>query len=192
LEEMIEHFSLDAISKSASAFNTEKLNWLNEHYIKTLPAEEVAPFAKWHFDQQGIDCSNGPSLESVIAVQADRVTTLKELAEISQYFYSDFEEFDEKAAKKHLRVVAKEPLQAVKEALLAVDEWSPENIQAAINSTAEKLEVGMGKIGMPLRVAATGSGNSPSLDVTLKLMNKDKIAQRIDKALIYIANRENS
>lgn len=192
LEEMIEHFSLDAISKSASAFNTEKLNWLNEHYIKTLQAEEVAPFAKWHFDQQGIDCSNGPSLESVIAVQADRVTTLKELAEISQYFYSDFEEFDEKAAKKHLRVVAKEPLQAVKEALLTVDEWSSENIQAAINSTAEKLEVGMGKIGMPLRVAATGSGNSPSLDVTLNLMNKDKIAQRIDKALIYIANRENS
>ena len=192
LEEMIEHFSLDAISKSASAFNTEKLNWLNEHYIKTLPASDVAEYAKWHFEQQGIDCSNGPSLESIIAVQADRVTTLKELAEISQYFYSDFEDFDEKAAKKHLRVVAKEPLQAVKEALLTVEDWTPENIQAAINSTAEKLDVGMGKIGMPLRVAATGSGNSPSLDVTLNLMNKDKIAQRIDKALIYIANRENS
>jgi glutamyl-tRNA synthetase len=192
LEEMIEHFSLDAISKSASAFNTEKLNWLNEHYIKTLPASDVAEYAKWHFEQQGIDCSNGPSLESIIAVQADRVTTLKELAEISQYFYSDFEDFDEKAAKKHLRVVAKEPLQAVKEALLTVEDWTPENIQAAINSTAEKLDVGMGKIGMPLRVAATGSGNSPSLDVTLNLMNKDEIAQRIDKALIYIANRENS
>ncbi|AEP29512.1 glutamate--tRNA ligase [Brumicola nitratireducens] len=192
IEEMIEHFSLDSISKSASAFNTEKLNWLNEHYIKTLPASEVAPYAKWHFDQQGIDCSNGPSLESVIDIQADRVTTLKELASISTYFYADFEEFDEKAAKKHLRLVAKEPLEAVKEALLAVDEWSPENIQSAINATAEKLEVGMGKIGMPLRVAATGSGNSPSLDVTLNLMKKEQIAQRIDKALVYIANRENS
>jgi len=192
IEEMIEHFSLDSISKSASAFNTEKLNWLNEHYIKTLPPSEVAPYAKWHFDQQGIDCSNGPSLESIIEIQADRVTTLKELASISTYFYADFAEFDEKAAKKHLRVVAKEPLEAVKEALLAVDEWSPENIQSAINATAEKLEVGMGKIGMPLRVAATGSGNSPSLDVTLNLMKKEQIAQRIDKALIYIANRENS
>jgi len=190
IEEMIEHFSLDSISKSASAFNTEKLNWLNEHYIKTLPPSEVAPYAKWHFDQQGIDCSNGPSLESIIEIQADRVTTLKELASISTYFYADFAEFDEKAAKKHLRVVAKEPLEAVKEALLAVDEWSPENIQSAINATAEKLEVGMGKIGMPLRVAATGSGNSPSLDVTLNLMKKEQIAQRIDKALIYIANRE--
>jgi glutamyl-tRNA synthetase len=192
VEEMIEHFSLDSISKSASAFNTEKLNWLNEHYIKTLPVAEVAQYAKWHFDQQGIDCSNGPSLESVIAIQAERVTTLKELATISTYFYADFDAFDEKAAKKHLRVVAKEPLQEVREALLAVVDWSPENIQAAINATAEKLNVGMGKIGMPLRVAATGSGNSPALDVTLNLMNKDEVVQRIDKALIYITNRENS
>jgi glutamyl-tRNA synthetase len=192
VEEMIEHFSLDSISKSASAFNTEKLNWLNEHYIKTLPVAEVAQYAKWHFDQQGIDCSNGPSLESVIAIQAERVTTLKELATISTYFYADFDAFDEKAAKKHLRLVAKEPLQEVREALLAVVDWSPENIQAAINATAEKLNVGMGKIGMPLRVAATGSGNSPALDVTLNLMNKDEIVQRIDKALIYITNRENS
>jgi glutamyl-tRNA synthetase len=192
IEEMIEHFSLDSISKSASAFNTEKLNWLNEHYIKTLPPAEVAPYAKWHFDQQGIDCSNGPSLESVIEIQAERVTTLKELAAISTYFYTSFEDFDEKAAKKHLRVVAREPLQAVKEALLAVEDWSPENIKAAIDATAEKLDVGMGKIGMPLRVAATGSGNSPALDVTLNLMNKEEVAQRIDKALIYITNRENS
>jgi glutamyl-tRNA synthetase len=192
VEEMIEHFSLDSIGKSASAFNTEKLNWLNEHYIKTLPVAEVAQYAKWHFDQQGIDCSNGPSLESVIAIQAERVTTLKELATISTYFYADFDAFDEKAAKKHLRVVAKKPLQEVREALLAVVDWSPENIQAAINATAEKLNVGMGKIGMPLRVAATGSGNSPALDVTLNLMNKDEIVQRIDKALIYITNRENS
>jgi glutamyl-tRNA synthetase len=192
VEEMIEHFSLDSIGKSASAFNTEKLNWLNEHYIKTLPVAEVAQYAKWHFDQQGIDCSNGPSLESVIAIQAERVTTLKELATISTYFYADFDAFDEKAAKKHLRLVAKEPLQEVREALLAVVDWSPENIQAAINATAEKLNVGMGKIGMPLRVAATGSGNSPALDVTLNLMKKDEIVQRIDKALIYITNRENS
>jgi glutamyl-tRNA synthetase len=192
IEEMIEHFSLDSISKSASAFNTEKLNWLNEHYIKTLPPTEVAPYAKWHFDQQGIDCSNGPSLESVIEIQAERVTTLKELAAISTYFYTSFEDFDEKAAKKHLRVVAREPLQTVKEALIAIEDWCPENIKAAIDATAEKLDVGMGKIGMPLRVAATGSGNSPALDVTLNLMNKEEVVQRIDKALIYITNRENS
>ncbi|MBF7073158.1 glutamate--tRNA ligase [Glaciecola sp. MH2013] len=192
VEEMIEHFSLDSISKSASAFNTEKLNWLNEHYIKTLPASEVAEYAQWHFDEQGIDTSVGPALESVIAVQAERVTTLKELAAISSYFYSDYDSFDEKAAKKHLRPVAKTALETIKKNLMNIAQWNPESIQACINDTAEELEVGMGKIGMPLRVAVTGGGNSPSLDITLNLMNKEQVAQRIDKALIYIANRENS
>ena len=75
---------------------------------------------------------------------------------------------------------------------MAIEAWEPENIQAAINATAEELEVGMGKVGMPLRVATTGSGNSPSLDVTLNLLSKEKVGERIDKALTFIANRENS
>jgi glutamyl-tRNA synthetase len=192
LDEMIELFSLDAIGQSASAFNTEKLIWLNQHYIKSLPASEVATHLKWHFDGLDIDLTAGPALESVIAIQADRVKTLKELAEISTYFYQDYEEFDANAAKKHLRPVARGPLERVKEKLMAIEAWEPENIQAAINATAEELEVGMGKVGMPLRVATTGSGNSPSLDVTLNLLSKEKVGERIDKALTFIANRENS
>ena len=112
-EEMIELFSLDAIGQSASAFNTDKLIWLNQHYIKELPVSEVLPYALWHFEQQGIDVTDGPNLEDVITVQADRVKTLKEMAEISRYFYHEYEAFDEKAAKKHLRPVAQEPLEAV-------------------------------------------------------------------------------
>jgi glutamyl-tRNA synthetase len=120
------------------------------------------------------------------------VKTLKELAEISTYFYQDYDEFDANAAKKHLRPVARGPLELVKDKLLALEEWTPASIQAAINATAEELEVGMGKVGMPLRVASTGSGNSPSLDVTLNLLSKEKVGERIDKALTFIANRENS
>jgi len=109
VDEMIEKFSLDAIGQSASAFNTEKLIWLNQHYIKSLPASEVATHAKWHFDALNVDLTAGPALESVIAIQADRVKTLKELAEISTYFYQDYDEFDANAAKKHLRPVARGP-----------------------------------------------------------------------------------
>lgn len=192
VEEMIDKFSLDAIGQSASAFNTEKLIWLNQHYIKSLPATEVAQHAQWHFQQQGIDTTNGPALEQVIAIQADRVKTLKEMAQISRYFYEDYKDFDEKAAKKHLRPVAKEALLLVKEKLQAIENWTAEAIGLAINQTAEQLGVGMGKVGMPLRVAVTGSGNSPSLDVTLALLNSEQVASRIDEALKYIANRENS
>ena len=192
VDEMIALFSLDHISKSASAFNTEKLIWLNQHYIKTMPASEVADYAKWHFDEQNINIENGPALSDVISVQAERVDTLKHLANISRYFYEEFEEFDEAAAKKHLRPVAKENLLAVQASLEALDAWTAENISRAINETAEDLGVGMGKIGMPLRVAATGGGNSPALDITLALLSQTQVVQRINKAIEFIINRENS
>ena len=191
-QEMIELFTLDAIGQSASAFNTDKLIWLNQHYMKTLPVAEVAEHAKWHFAEQNIDTTQGPALEDVIKVQADRVKTLKEMAQISRYFYEDYEAFDEKAAKKHLRPVAKQALQVVQSKLSALSEWNAEAIHDAINQTAEELEIGMGKVGMPLRVAVTGGGNSPSLDLTLNLLKPAQIEQRINKALEYIANRENS
>lgn len=190
--EMIEHFSLANISKSASAFNTDKLIWLNQHYMKTMPGDEVGEALAWHFAQMDINTEQGPALSAIVEIQADRVKTLKEMAEISTYFYQDFAEFDANAAKKHLRPVAKEALVMVKDNLLALTEWTSQSIQAAINETAETLEVGMGKVGMPLRVAATGSGNSPSLDVTLVLLDQVKIGERIDKALEFIAIRENS
>lgn len=190
LDEMKSLFTLEAVSKSASAFNTEKLNWLNQHYIKNMAPSEVAEYLQWHMDDQGIDVSNGPSLEALIKIQGDRVKTLKEMVQISRYFYQEYDEFDENAAKKHLRPVAKAPLQTAKEKLAALTEWHAEAIQSAITATAEELDVGMGKVGMPLRVAVTGSGNSPSLDVTLELIKKEKVLARIDRALEFIAARE--
>ena len=163
---------------------------MNQQYMKMLPAEEVAEHLAWHFENMGIDVSKGPDLASIVEIQAERVKTLKEMAEISPYFYRDFEELDEKAAKKHLRPVAKEALALVKEKLNSVSTWQATDIQAAINATAEELEVGMGKVGMPLRVAVTGGGNSPSLDVTLELIDKDKVVERIENAIQYIEQRE--
>ena len=188
-EEMIELFDLKDCNRAPSGFNTDKLIWVNQHYMKTLDPEYVAEHLAWHMKAQDINTDNGPVLAEVVKVQADRVKTLKEMAEISTYFYQDFTEFDAKAAKKHLRGVAKEPLALVKAKLAELAEWSSEAIHAAINATAEELEVGMGKVGMPLRVAATGGGNSPSLDVTLALLDKNKVLARIDQALVVVEER---
>lgn len=190
LAEMIEHFSLDAVNKAASAFNTEKLNWLNQHYMKTQPASEVAGYLAWHFADQGIDYRTGPSLEQIIAVQADRVKTLKEMAAISRYFFEEYADFDEDAAKKHLRPVAAEALELVRNKLAALSRWDAEGIHAAIAATCAQLNIGMGKVGMPLRVAVTGGGNSPSLDSTLALLSQTQVVARIDRALSYIQARQ--
>ncbi|MCE9838899.1 glutamate--tRNA ligase [Proteus sp. G2618] len=190
IDEMIEHFTLEAISKSASAFNTDKLLWLNHHYINTLPAEKVAVHLDWHVKQQNIDTSNGPSLVELIKLLGERCKTLKEMAESCHYFYIDFDTFEETAAKKHLRPVARQPLEVVRDKLSAITEWTAENVHQAIQDTANELEVGMGKVGMPLRVAVTGAGQSPGLDVTVHAIGKTRSVARINKALDFITERE--
>lgn len=188
-EEMIELFDLKDCNRAPSGFNTDKLIWVNQHYMKTMDPEYVATHLKWHMDDQGINTENGPSLAEIVKIQADRVKTLKEMAQISRYFYEDFSELDATAVKKHLRPVVKEPLTLVKAKLSELSQWTPELIHAAINDTATELEVGMGKVGMPLRVAATGGGNSPSLDITLALLDKEKVLSRIDFALQVVEER---
>ena len=188
-EEMIELFELTDCNRAPSGFNTDKLVWVNQHYMKTMAPEYVAEHLAWHMADQGINTDNGPALADIVKIQADRVKTLKEMAEISRYFYEDFSELDASAVKKHLRPVVKEPLLLVKAKLSALTDWQPALIHAAINDTAEELAVGMGKVGMPLRVAATGGGNSPSLDVTLALLDKAKVLARIDQAIVVVEAR---
>ena len=103
---------------------------------------------------------------------------------------SAFDEFEAGAAKKHLRPVVKEAIEGLRDKLNALTDWSTEAIHQAINDTAEQFFEGkMGKIGMPLRVAVTGGGISPSIDVTMALIGKDRCLQGIDKALKYIEER---
>jgi glutamyl-tRNA synthetase len=191
-QEMLDLFTLENVSKSASAFNTDKLLWLNNHYIKTSDPEYVAGYLQWHMDQQNIDTSNGPALTEVIPALAERAKTLVELASSSRYFYEEYEEFDATAAKKHLRPVAKEALVLVQSKLRETEDWSTENLHQIIEQTATELEVGMGKVGMPLRVAITGAGQSPSLDVTLALIGKERSVARISRAIEFIEARENA
>jgi glutamyl-tRNA synthetase len=190
LQEMIDLFSLDHVSKSASAFNTDKLLWLNNHYIKTSDPAYVASHLQWHMEQQNIDTSNGPALTEIVTALAERAKTLVELANSSRYFYEEYEEFDATAAKKHLRPVAKEALVLVQTKLQVTDNWSEENLHQVIEDTATELDVGMGKVGMPLRVAITGAGQSPSLDITLALIGKERSIARISRAIEFIEARE--
>lgn len=191
VDEMVQLFQLDAVSKSASAFNTEKLLWLNHHYITTLAPEYVATQLQWHIDQQQIDTRTGPELAKLVTLLGDRCKTLKEMAETCRYFYEDFNEFDADAAKKHLRPVARQPLELISAKLAALTEWTTEAIHNAIEQTAAELEVGMGKVGMPLRVAVTGAGQSPALDVTVEAIGQQRSVNRIALALAFISEREN-
>ncbi|PIP79144.1 MAG: glutamate--tRNA ligase [Gammaproteobacteria bacterium CG22_combo_CG10-13_8_21_14_all_40_8] len=189
MDELMTLFKVSDVHRAPSAFNTDKLNWLNQHYIKTLPADELAKAAKFHFDVLNIDLSKGPRLELLVDLMRERVTTLKEMAETSVYFYQDFEELDENAAKKHLKVSSQQPLEEFFNKAQQLEDWTAEAIHQIIEAIAEELQIGMGKLGMPLRVAVTGAGASPSIDGTMALIGKERSLKRIEFAIEWIKSR---
>jgi glutamyl-tRNA synthetase len=189
VDEMISLFDIRDVNRKASAFNTEKLDWLNQHYMKNLPVEEVAGNLAWHFRDQHIDPDNGPGLQDVVSVQAERVKTLKEMAAQSRVFFEGYDELDPQAAKKHLRPVSLQPLELMLENLRTQEDWTPGPLHGVIDRVAAELGVGMGKVAQPLRVAITGSGVSPSIDKTLWLLGRQRSIEGIGKALQFIEAR---
>lgn len=184
-EEMISLFKIENVNVAASTFNTKKLIWVNEQYIKTLPADELAQHLQWHLDEQKLDISNGPAITDVIEGHRDRAKTLKELAATIRYYYQDFSEYDENAAKKNFKTATAGILQKLLDKFKALADWNPEAIEAVIQNTCEELELGMGKVGPALRVAVTGTAMSPSLDVTLNLVGRERSLERIEKAIAF-------
>ncbi len=185
IEEMIQLFDIEDVNKAASSFNTEKLLWLNHHYIKNSDEKHIAHLVSVHLGKHGIDPTQGPDLVEVVAAQRERAHTLIELADISRFYYQDFESYDEKAAKKSLKEGALEPLQKAKE-LLAQCNWQREAIHDVVKQVVEILDVGFGKVAMPLRVAITGGAPSPDLDLTLYLVGRESTLRRIDQAIDFI------
>lgn len=192
LDEMIELFDINDVNKAASAFNTEKLLWLNQHYIKNDKPERIAHLLSPHMGRLDIDPSEGPDLVEVARAQQERAKTLVEMAEISAFFYKDFREYDADAAKKHLRPVARQPLERMQAVLSELTDWTAEALHAAVEQVATELELNMGKVAQPLRVAVAGRAASPGIDVTLWLTGKDAVLRRIERALEFIRKREES
>jgi glutamyl-tRNA synthetase len=192
LEEMIALFDIAEVNKAAASFNTDKLNWLNQHYLQHADPHRIARLLSPHMGKLGIDPASGPDLATVVEVQAARAKTLVELAEISAFVYQDFDDYEEAAAKKHLRPVARDSLERMRDALemLALDDWEPETLGHTVERVAAELDLKMGKVAQPLRVAVVGRAASPGIDVTLQLVGKDATLRRIGRALDYIRERE--
>jgi len=185
-EQMIELFDIKDVNKTASAFNTDKLLWINQQYIMSSDPERlVQPLAE-QLKTLGCDVENGPDLLEIVKTQQERVKTLKEMAEKSLLFYQDYDEFDEKAAKKNLKAAALEPLEMMLAKFEELNDWNKEPLHQVVLDTAEALELKLGKVAQPLRVALSGTSVSPAIDATLFLLGKDTSLNNIKKAIEFI------
>jgi len=187
LDEMIEKFDIKDINKSSSSLNIEKLQWLNQQYMIKLDPIYVAEQLAFYMLEHGINIENGPKLTDVVEQLRERCKTLVEMVESSRFFYEDFSEYDSKAAKKQFKPDTAAVLAELKQQFASLEDWRASAIHGVVEATVEKLGVGFGKVGQPLRLAVTGTGNSPSIDITLELLGKQKTLARLDQAMDFIA-----
>jgi len=187
LEEMQQLFDIADVNKAASAFDPDKLLWLNQQHIMRVTPERLAQFLQPQLAAIGIHTDDQHRLAGVARALQVRAKTLKEMAATSGYFFREFEQYEDKAAKKNLTAEAAPVLQAVRDALVSLEPWSAAPIQAEINAVVERLQVGMGKVAQPIRVAVSGTAVSPPIDVTLEVMGREMTVARLERALRYIA-----
>lgn len=182
-DEMISSFKLENVSGSPAIFDTQKLNWLNQQYMKSLPFAEILPSLQQQFAALDLNLKDGPDIEKVYPLLSERAQTLKELALSARYFYSDDYPKDEAAFTKHITDETRPALALLKTQFAQMNAFNAHEIHEAIKAVSTELNLPMGKVGMPLRVALTGSGQSPSIDITAELIGKERCLARIGALL---------
>jgi glutamyl-tRNA synthetase len=188
LEEMIAAFDIRHVNKAASAFNPEKLLWVNQQHMMRAPLARLASVLRAELARLGIECGDEQLLEGVAAAQRERARTLKEMAQNSRYFFVDAIELDVKAAGKHLTGEGAEALRKVQARFESLTNWSAATVHATLVELATELGVGLGKIAQPLRVALTGGTVSPPIDATVALIGRSRTLGRIARALEWGRN----
>jgi glutamyl-tRNA synthetase len=189
IDEMITLFDIKDVNQSASSFNPEKLLWINQQHIIATPTDKLGEALEPFLVESGLDPAEGPDPAAVAEGFHERAETLLRMAASSRYCYEDFDDIDEKSAKKHLRPVILEPLRTAKDRLASLKFWEQAAIHEVIEDVASEYEINMGKLGQPIRVAVTGGPVSPPIDVTLWLVGQERAVHRLDHAIEMVEAR---
>ncbi len=172
-QQFVEWFDLDHITASAAQFNTEKLLWLNQHYMKQLPAAELAAKVKPRLGARGVNTDTGPSLEQAVALYVDRCNTLNVLADAVEAFYIHVVP-DAALLAQHLSDEAR-PALADFAAGIASVAWEAPAINGLIKECVARHGLKIPKLAMPLRVLLTGQAQTPSVDAVITLIGREKV-----------------
>ena len=177
MQQFCEWFDLDHITPSAAQFNTEKLNWLNAHYIKEANIDALAVDIATRLAKMNVEVKLQPKLQDVLGLYRERTNNLNQLANDVAYFYA-LPRASAEDLEKHITSEIKPVLMDLLQKLVAID-WTAENIHAAINEIVTINQLKFPKVAMPLRVMITGIAQSPSIDQVMALLGQIETLNRI-------------
>src|SRR5450631_1797801 len=183
LEEMVRLFDINDVNKSASAFNAEKLAWLNQQHMMRAPAARLVAPLRWHLERDGIDAHDDAQLEQSVIAQRERAKTLKEMAANSVFFFRPPQSYDEKAVRKHVNGEIASLLATASAELSALGDWTAPAIHGLVSDLAARKGLPLGRLAQPLRLAVCGGTVSPPIDATLAILGKEQTLARLGKAV---------
>ena len=173
MDDFVGWFDLDHVSRSAAQFNTEKLAWLNQQYIKAAGDYRLGALVDEALARKKVDTSRGPALEKVVALLKDRANSVLQLADEAMLFFQA-----DVPPPGPLDPAVLEALRLLKERLAGVA-WERAAIGAAIKEVAKATGLKMPQLAMPLRQIVTGRTQTPSIDAVLELIGRDTVLARL-------------
>ncbi|HMV12037.1 MAG TPA: glutamate--tRNA ligase [Nitrosomonas sp.] len=180
-EQLIEWFDLESINRAPAKFNPEKLQWLNQHYLKTEAITDIAHLTIPFLEKDNCEISNREYLHKVVSLLKDRVSTISELADAAVYFFRVLAPSEELRAQ-YFNNETKSILVSLIDRFSSIS-WDKQLIHDEIKNTATAFGVKLPKIAMPLRVAITGEVHTPSIDAVLEILGKSETLNRLNRQI---------
>jgi glutamyl-tRNA synthetase len=181
MNQFVAWFDLNHITASAAQFNTEKLNWLNAHYIRQADLSRLAADVASRLAVRDVATVAGPDLERVIALYRERAGNLNELADAVHPFYAMVTPSAE-LREQHLTPSACAALAALQDHFAGCP-WQAAELGQAVKQTAAEQGLKMPQVAIPLRVALLGLPQSPAIDAVLEVMGRERVAERLSRIL---------
>lgn len=179
LEELIQQFDFERVSKSGARFDWDKAKWFNQQHIIQLQNEELGKISRKYFEQKGYGLSTD-QLEEVVGLFKERVQFINDLPEASYYLFEDVKEFDIQSVKKKWKPELTETFYELAHQLRGIDEWTSEGIEAKVKEFMDENNLGFGQILPVLRLAICGTMQGPSIFHVMAMLTKAKATARIE------------
>ena len=171
-------FDLDHITSSSAQFNTEKLDWLNSHYIKTLPLDRISSAIEPYLKKVVHTPIDQNLLISAIDIHRERANHLTNLAKDIAYIF-EVQKPNQQDFEKHINAEALELIKSFQASLNKID-WTKEAIHNVMNEVVTLHAIKFPKLAMPLRVLLTGIAQSPSIDAVMAILGRDETMKRLN------------
>lgn len=182
MDELIQAFSVDRISKAGAKFDIQKAQWFNQHYLRSKSVEELADFLLESLQLENITCPHDKA-QKIAAVMRDRVTFPKDFWEQGKYFFFAPTVFDEGVVNKKWNDDAVKVLTAFSKAVSDLTTFDAASAKATLEQVTSSLGIGSGKIMQALRVSLTGAAGGPDLMMIMEIIGKDEVVKRLTYAL---------